>query len=114
MTLRELRSHFPHTRETIYLNHAATGPLSRPVMSAVQTYLTQRHRTNIENYVDFAPIVESARTRAAQLIGADVGRVEFAPNTCTRSTCSLRAFRGKRGIGLPYQLASFRRTSILS
>lgn len=81
MNLNELRTHFPHTRETIYLNHAATGPLSTRVMSAVSSYLEERHQTNIENYADVAPVLDSARTRAARLVGADVSRVEFAPNT---------------------------------
>ena len=81
MRLTSLRSNFPHTEDAIYLNHAATGPLSEPVMRAVQSYLAQRHRSNIENYTEFAPVIESARSRVARLIGADVDRVEFAPNT---------------------------------
>lgn len=81
MTLRELRSHFPHTDEQIYLNHAATSPLSTPVMRAIEGYLEQRHRENIENYFDFEPVLESARRRLADLVNAPVERVEFAPNT---------------------------------
>lgn len=81
MTLSDLRQHFPHTDEWAYLDHASTGPLSRPVREAVDAFLDQRHRTKPNNYVDVAPTVERARERVGQLLGAPTARVEFAPNT---------------------------------
>ena len=81
MNLRELRSHFPHTDEKIYLNHAATSPLSRPVLRAIKNYLEERHHRKIENYVDFEAVLESSRRRLAALVHAPVERIEFAPNT---------------------------------
>lgn len=83
MTLDQLRTHFPHTRETRYLNHAATGPLSRPVMEAVGAYLAERHRSKIENYFDFQPVIDEARRRLGRLVGASADRVEFMQNTST-------------------------------
>lgn len=81
MTLEELRSHFPHTEHGIYLNHAATGPLSRAVVDAIHRYLEQRHLSNIDNFADFLPIVEETKQRLGRLLGAGPDRVEFAPNT---------------------------------
>jgi len=81
MTLSDLRQHFPHTDEWAYLDHASTGPLSRPVREAVGAFLDQRHRTKPNNYFDVAPTVERARERIGQLLGAPTARVEFAPNT---------------------------------
>jgi selenocysteine lyase/cysteine desulfurase len=81
MTLSDLRRHFPHTERWAYLDHAATGPLSRPVREAVDAFLDQRHRTNPNNYFDVAPIVERARERLGRLLGAPVERIDFAPNT---------------------------------
>lgn len=81
MTLDALRSHFPHTEHHVYLNHAATGPLSRPVLEAMQGYLDQRHRTQVENYFDVQPTIEATRERIAGLLGTPLDRVEFAPNT---------------------------------
>ncbi len=81
MTLDTLRSHFPHTEHWAYLDHAATGPLSRPVMEAVGAFLEQRHRTQPNNYLDAAPTVERARHRVGELIGAEAGRVELVANT---------------------------------
>lgn len=81
MTLEALRACFPHVEQSIYLNHAATGPLSRPVILAIQAYLAQRHVTEIENYDTFAPIIDATKARVARLLGTEAGRVAFAPNT---------------------------------
>ena len=81
MTFAELRKYFPHTEHTVYLNHAATSPLSLPVVEAVGAFLMQRHDAPIENYYDFLPTVEAARARLARLLGTDVARVAFASNT---------------------------------
>jgi selenocysteine lyase/cysteine desulfurase len=81
MTLDALRRHFPHTDRWTYLDHASTGPLSRPVREAVDAFLDQRHRTKPNNYFDVAPVVERARERIGQVLGAPTERVEFAPNT---------------------------------
>lgn len=81
MTLADLRAHFPHTEDLVYLDHASTGPLSRPVTEAVEGFLQQRHRTKPNNYFDVAPTVERARERLGRLVGASPERVEFAPNT---------------------------------
>ncbi len=83
MTVEELRTQFPHTEHTIYLNHAATSPLSVRVVDSVNAYLTQRSVTNIENYYDFLPVVEETRAYIARLLGADQKCVEFMPNTTT-------------------------------
>ena len=74
MTLDALRAQFPHTDEITYLDHAATGPLSRPVMEAVGGYLDQRHRSNPNNYFDTEPLVEQARGLVAHALGAPLGR----------------------------------------
>ncbi|NNF59329.1 MAG: aminotransferase class V-fold PLP-dependent enzyme [Rhodothermaceae bacterium] len=83
VTTSDLRAQFPHTEHLVYLDHAATGPLSRPVMDAVQAFLEQRHRTRPNNYVDVMPTLERGRTRLARLLGCAAERVEYAPNTST-------------------------------
>ncbi len=81
MTLSELRKAFPHTEDSVYMNHAAMSPLSRPVMAALEAYLHERHRTNIENYFEFFAVIDETLARLARLIGTRPERVEFAPNT---------------------------------
>ncbi len=81
MHLPTLRSHFPHTEHTIYLNHAATGPLSQPVAQAVKAFLAQRHGALIENYFVFQHTIEGTRAQLARVLGTTIDRVGFSPNT---------------------------------
>jgi len=81
----ELRSYFPHAEHEIYVNHAATSPLSRPVMDAVGAYLDERHGARpdapIDNFEAFMPVIAAARKRAATVLGTEAERVAFMPNT---------------------------------
>ena len=81
MTHAEYRSNFPHAEEMVYLDHAATGPLSRPVIDAVKSFLEERHRTRPNNYFEMMPTLERGRTRLARLLGCSHERIEYAPNT---------------------------------
>lgn len=85
MMLDALRTAFPHVQHGIYVNHAATSPLSRPVMDAVAAYLGARHGADaaapIDNFEDFLPIVQATRTRAARVLGTDAARIAFVANT---------------------------------
>ncbi len=81
MTLDHLRTFFPHTEHTVYLNHAATGPLSARVVEAMQRFIAERHGENIENYAAVMPILEESRAHFAQIIGTTPDRVSHAPNT---------------------------------
>ncbi len=66
---------------TIYLNHAATGPLSTRVVAAVDEYLRQRSETQIDNYMKFQPILTETRSYAAKLVNATADRIAFFDNT---------------------------------
>ena len=79
------RSHFPHTEHQVYLNHAATSPLSRPVMEAMNGYLNERHGAApdapVDNFMDVLPVLDETKARIATVLGTTADRVEFAPNT---------------------------------
>ena len=82
MTKRSaLRELFPHTNRSIYLNHAAVSPLSRPVLNALETYQMQRHRDHVENFDLIEPIIDETRDLLGQLLGTTASRIDFAPNT---------------------------------
>lgn len=83
MMLDALRDQFPHVRDQLYLNHAATSPLSRPVVKAVEGYLDQRHGTQIENFEQVQPLLARTRDRAARVLGTGAERVAFVQNTST-------------------------------
>lgn len=81
MDLQQVRRAFPHTKELIYMNHAAVSPMSKPAMDAIHAFLQERHLTNIENYFDFLPVVDEARELAAKLLGTHHDQVAFVSNT---------------------------------
>ena len=84
MTLEAARQHFPPTGgDRLYLNHAATAPLSRPVCRAMEAFIDDRGGRNVNNYEAFAPAIERTRERAARLLGCAPGRVAFVQNTST-------------------------------
>lgn len=77
------RAIFPHTSEgLIYLNHSAVSPLSTQVMEAIQHHLTERNRSNIENYFPtLQPTLRSARECVSKFIGCQKESLGFVPNT---------------------------------
>jgi len=82
LPLDEIRALFPHTQTQIYLNHAAISPISLPVKTAVDTYLEQRHRTQIENYPVLMETMAQLRQQLASLIGASQPeQIAFVSNT---------------------------------
>ena len=97
MALPEVRALFPHTETTTYLNHAATGVLSRPVMTDVQAYLDERRGANINNYERVMPVLEETKEQLARLVGTTADRVEFAPNTSYGLNVLARGLNWKPG-----------------
>lgn len=85
MTLETLRSYFPHLDHHTYLNHAAVSPISTRVRDAIDEYLAERHGAQrdapIANFGSFQPVMQRAKERAAQVLGAGAAQVEFVPNT---------------------------------
>lgn len=77
----DVRRHFPHTEDLIYLDHAATGPLSRPARDALLRFVEQKHVTEPNNYESVGPVLERCRERLAQLIGVTADRVDLIGNT---------------------------------
>lgn len=81
MTVEDLRGQFPHTRSRIYLNHAATAPLSRVVREAIEQRLSARQGEGIDDFPAFLDRLARTRRRAAQLLGAEPEQVAFTANT---------------------------------
>lgn len=80
--IEKYRSLFPVTQTgTIYLNHAATGPLSTRVVAAVDRYIRERSETDIDNYALFQPTLVETREFAARLVNATADRIAFFDNT---------------------------------
>jgi len=80
--IQKYRKQFPVVETgAIYLNHAATGPLPARVVQAIDRYLLERSRTQIDNFAQFQPILSETRSLAAALINAAPDRIAFFDNT---------------------------------
>jgi cysteine desulfurase / selenocysteine lyase len=82
-TLAGARELFPHLRSgRLYLNHAATSPLSTRVVDAMRTHLADRSEGALETYATDMPVIKSLRADVASMIHAEgPERVSFQLNT---------------------------------
>ena len=77
-----IRDQFPIVRERAYLNNASIGPLSTPVVDAIQAFLhdvRDHGRNNYPNWCRYAD--ESVKARLGALIGATADEIAFVKNT---------------------------------
>jgi selenocysteine lyase/cysteine desulfurase len=81
--LAAARALFPHIAQgKIYLNHAATSPLSTRVVEAMTAHLQERSSGSIDSYWTDLPKKEECRTFVQRLIHAESpDRVAFTANT---------------------------------
>jgi len=77
-----IRDQFPIVKERAYLNNASIGPLSNPVVDAIQAFLhdvRDHGRNNDPNWCRHAD--ESVKARLGALIGATADEIAFVKNT---------------------------------
>ena len=77
----EYRSLFPITDKLVYLNHAAAGPVSLPVIEAVNNFLVDRAHRGSEAAADSKALAERTRAKAASFIGASTDEIAFMKAT---------------------------------
>lgn len=82
MNLSELRKLFRITESFAYLNHASVAALPRPVVEAMERYLTGREMGGSEVLIDWDDDVERIRRAVARFIGAYRDEIVF---TCSVS-----------------------------
>ncbi len=67
--VQELRQlFFPITRQSVYLNHAANGPLPRPVARTLHTYIDDTSEFGSINFPRWSEYVRGAHRRLAALM----------------------------------------------
>jgi cysteine desulfurase/selenocysteine lyase len=82
LELASVREEFPIVRERCYLNNASIGPLSNPVVAAIQAFLhdvRDHGRNNYPHWCRYAD--EHIKTRLGALIGAGADELAFVKNT---------------------------------
>ncbi|HVI71683.1 MAG TPA: aminotransferase class V-fold PLP-dependent enzyme [Pyrinomonadaceae bacterium] len=77
----EVRTLFPITERSIYLNHAAISPLPTPALRAIEAQLRDVHEHGSANYHSWLAVKEKARELLANLLGARPEQVAFMRNT---------------------------------
>lgn len=78
--LASARSHFPALERWIYMDVAARGVLSREVRAALDAHLDDRMLNGATDKDAFFALVERARGRFAQLIGAEADEIAYTKN----------------------------------
>ena len=78
--LAEARSHFPALERWTYMDVSARGVLSREVRAALDAHLDDRMLNGATSKEQFFALIEEARGRFAQLIGADADEIAYTKN----------------------------------
>ena len=77
----QYRDQLPVTKNLVYLNHAAVGPLCRPAAEAMQNLAQDALRFGSEHYQEWMDTYEGLRAAAARMINAAPGEIAIVKNT---------------------------------
>lgn len=81
MDIEKYRKLFPITQKWIYLNHAGTSPLPRPVVQAMTKHLEDTSRNGSIHGKYWIRDIQKARELAARLINGSPPEIAFIRNT---------------------------------
>ena len=77
-----IAAQFPIKRRRIYLNNASIGPISDPVLAAVDAFLHDVRDNGRNNYPTWCSYADKQiKDRVARLIGAQASEIAFVKNT---------------------------------
>ncbi|HEV7395709.1 MAG TPA: aminotransferase class V-fold PLP-dependent enzyme [Pyrinomonadaceae bacterium] len=77
----DIRSRFPITEKTAYLNTAAAGPLARSTMSAAMAYYRQMTEDADQHWDEWLARREEVRRNVARFINAEPDEIALTTNT---------------------------------
>ena len=81
MNLNEIRRDFPITQKYIYLDHAAGGPIPRPVLEAIQQFQKENAEGADFHWLEWMKRRDEARQTVADFIGANPEEIAFISST---------------------------------
>ncbi len=93
-SFREL---FPVTKNLIYFNHAAVGPLSTRAYEAMEAHARDQRDFGALHWRDWYAEYEKLRASAARLIGASASEIAILKNTSEGLSFVAEGFRWERG-----------------
>jgi selenocysteine lyase/cysteine desulfurase len=79
--LAALRNLYPAVKKWIYLDHAAVGTMSRPVVDAMHGYIDDVSNNGCANYLAWEATIEKTRERCASLIGCSADEIALTSST---------------------------------
>lgn len=82
MDLKSIRREFPIKNHRVYLNNASIGPMSLPVIRAVEGFMADVRDNGRNNYPNWCRYADNeVKERLGRLIGADKSEIAFVKNT---------------------------------
>jgi len=97
MDKRALRDLFPVTRNVIYFNHAAVGPLSARACDAMERHARDQRDFGAMHWREWYAEYERLREAAARLIGAEANEIAILKNTSEGLSFVAEGLRWKAG-----------------
>lgn len=97
MDKSSLRSLFPVTKNLVYFNHAALGPLSARAYEAMEAFVRDQRDFGALHWKEWYAEYVRLRTSAAKLIGAEPGEIAILKNTSEGLSFVAEGFRWMRG-----------------
>jgi selenocysteine lyase/cysteine desulfurase len=97
MDKSRFRALFPITKNLVYFNHAAVGPLSTPAFEAMQRHARDQHEFGALHWREWYHEYELLRQGAAQMINAGPAEIAILKNTSEGLSFVAEGFRWQRG-----------------
>jgi cysteine desulfurase/selenocysteine lyase len=93
----EVRAMFPVTRNVVYLNHAAVGPLSTRAYEAMERHARDQRDFGALHWREWDREYELLRQSAARLLNCSSGEIAILKNTSEGLSFVAEGFRWKSG-----------------
>jgi len=97
MDKASLRELFPVTKNLVYFNHAALGPLSTRASEAMENFVRDQRDFGALHWKEWYAEYVHLRASAAKLIGAEQGEIAILKNTSEGLSFVAEGFRWKAG-----------------
>jgi len=97
MDKSSLRELFPVTKNLVYFNHAALGPLSTRAYDAMENFVRDQRDFGALHWKEWYAEYVRLRASAAKLIGAEPGEIAILKNTSEGLSFVAEGFRWKAG-----------------
>ena len=98
MNKSEVRNIFPYLKnDTIYFNHAATGPFSSLVTIRLNNLLKEKSESNIDDYESFVNVAVETKNILSELIHCNADRIAFLDNTSNGLNVLANSINWKKG-----------------